>query len=121
VVKAAALIGQAAEKGNSDAMLDYGVLVFRGEGVKQDEKIGAQWLLLAARRGNVIAQNRVARIYAFGKGVTADPVEAMSWNILATRGGRSDPELDTMLASLTADQKAEAQRRADTFKPVATP
>jgi TPR repeat protein len=98
-------------------MLDYGVLVLRGEGVQQNDKVGAQWLVLSARRGNVIAQNRAARLYAFGKGVARDPVEAMKWNILARRGGRSDAELDSMLASLTEEQKAEATARADAFKP----
>ena len=100
-------------------MLDYGVLVLRGEGVQRDEKIGAQWLLVSARRGNVIAQNRVARLYAFGKGVGQDPVEALKRNILATRAGRGDAELDTMLANLTDERKAEARARADAFAPVA--
>ena len=118
-MKAASLIGEAADKGNPDAMMDYGVLVFRGEGVQQNEKIGAQWLVLAAKRGNPIAQNRVARLYLFGKGVDADPVEAMKWNILASKAGRGDAELDSMLAKLTDAQKQEAQTRADAFKPVA--
>ena len=117
---AAKLLGAAAAKGNPDAMLDYGVLVFRGEGVQQSEKIGAQWLLLSAKRGNVIAQNRVARLFAFGKGVEANAIEAMKWNILATRGGRGDPELDTMLSSLSAAEKAKAEKQADAFKPVET-
>jgi TPR repeat protein len=117
-IRAAALIGRAAEQGNSDAMLDYGVLVFRGEGVQRSEKIGAQWLLLSAKRGNVIAQNRVARLYAFGKGVPVDVVEAMKWNILATRGGRGDAELETMLATIPDAKKKEAQKLADEFKPV---
>ena len=34
-IEAAQADRQAAEKGNADAMLDYGVLVFRGEGVQQ--------------------------------------------------------------------------------------
>jgi TPR repeat protein len=95
------------------------VLVLRGEGVQQNDKIGAQWLLVSARRGNIIAQNRIARLYAFGKGVAADPVEAMKWNILASRQGRNDAELDTALSKLSDAQKAEAQARADAFKPVA--
>ena len=66
----------------------------------------------------MIAQNRVARIFAFGKGVQANAVEAMKWNILATRGGRGDAELDTMLSSLSAAEKAEAEKQADAFKPV---
>jgi TPR repeat protein len=98
-------------------MLDYGVLVFRGEGVQQSEKIGAQWLLLSAKRGNIIAQNRVARLYAFGKGFPANPVEAMKWNILASRGGRGDAELDTILSTLPEAEKAKAVAAADAFKP----
>ena len=117
-IEAATLIGKAAQAGNVDAMLDYGVLVFRGEGVQPNEKIGAQWLLVSARRGNIVAQNRVARLYAFGKGVEADPVEALKWNILAARSGRGDAELDSMLAKLSDAQKAEAQARADAFKPI---
>jgi len=57
----------------------------------------------------------VARLYAFGKGVEADPVEALKWNLLASRAGRPDPELDTMLASLSGAQKAEAEKRASAF------
>ena len=97
--------------------LEYGVLVFRGEGVESNEEIGAKWLLIAARRGNAVAQNRMARLYAFGKGVAADPVEAMKWNLLAARGGRADAELDGMLAGLSVEQKAEAEKRANDFRP----
>ena len=117
-IEAAGWIGKAAQAGNVDAMLDYGVLVIRGEGVQQNDRIGAQWLLVSARRGNIIAQNRMARLYAFGKGVEADPVEALKWNILASRQGRTDAELDTALSKLSNAQKAEAQARADAFKPV---
>ncbi len=116
-VAAAEWFAKAAAQGLTDAALDYGVLVFRGEGVEKDEKIGAQWMLIAARRGNVVAQNRVARLYAFGRGVAADPVEALKWNLLAAKGGRPDAELDTLLAKLAAEQKAEAEARAAAFKP----
>jgi TPR repeat protein len=114
-------VGEAAQAGDVDAMLDYGVLVMRGEGVKQDIKIGAQWLLLSARRGNVIAQNRVARLYAFGMAVTRDPVEAQKWNILAARGGRNDIELDTLAEKMTEAERAEALARANGFAPEAAP
>ena len=113
--KAAQWFAKAAAQGHPDAALDYGVLVFRGEGVQKDEKIGAQWLLVAARRGNVVAQNRVARLYAFGKGFPTDPIESAKWNILAAKGGRPDAELDTLLAKLTREQRAEAESRANDF------
>ncbi|MGH8558289.1 MAG: hypothetical protein ACRESZ_12675, partial [Methylococcales bacterium] len=66
---------------------------------------------------NVVAQNRVARLYAYGQGFASDPVEALKWNLLAARGGRPDAELDSLLSKLDAKQKSEAQSRADAFKP----
>ena len=120
-IKAADLYLRAALQGLADAALDYGVMVFRGEGVQKDEKIGAEWLLVAARRGNPVAQNRVARLLAMGRGLRSDPVEAMKWNILASRAGRKDPDLDQLLAKLDPVQRAEAQARADAFKPVESP
>jgi hypothetical protein len=43
----------------------------------------------------------------------------MKWNILASRAGRSDAKLDSLLAKLTDAQKAEATARADAFRPAA--
>jgi TPR repeat protein len=77
-------------------------------------------MLIAARRGNIVAQNRIAKLYATGRGVALDPVEAMKWNILASKGGRADPWLDDYAAKQSADQKKEAETRADAFKPEAS-
>jgi hypothetical protein len=95
------------------------VLVFRGDGVQKDEKIGAQWLTVAAQRGNPVAQNRLARLYVAGKGVPPNMVEAAKWNLLARDGGKPDPELDQMLDKLTPEERTEAEQQAKTFKPVA--
>ena len=92
-----------------DAALDYGVLVFRGDGVQKDEKIGAQWLTVAAQRGNPVAQNRLARLYVAGKGVPLNMVEAAKWNLLARDGGKPDPELDQMLDKLTPEERTEGE------------
>ena len=110
---------RAALKGLPDAALDYGVLVFRGDGVQKDEKIGAQWLTVAAQRGNPVAQNRLARLYAAGKGVPLSLGEAAKWNLLARNGGKADPELDQLLDKLTPQERAEAEQQAKSFKPVA--
>ena len=96
-------------------------MVFRGDGVQKDEKVGAQWLVISARRGNTVAQNRVARLYATGRGVEPDPVEAMKWNLLAAKGGRSDAWLDEFTAKLPEAQKKEAEKRAQAFIPESPP
>ena len=74
-------------------------------------------MLVAARRGNAIAQNRVAKLYATGRGLALDVVEAMKWNNLASRGGRADPWLDDFAAKQPESQRQEAQSRADAFRP----
>jgi uncharacterized protein len=114
-VQAGEWIKRAALQGHGDAVLDYGLMVFRGEGVQKDEGIGAQWLMVAARQGNPVAQNRLARLYAVGRGVDAEPVEAAKWHLLATEGGRRDAELDTFLQGLSDEQRQEARERADRF------
>ena len=117
-VRAGEWFSKAAVQGHADAALDYGVMVFRGDGVKKDEKVGADWLLVSARRGNPVAQNRVARLYAVGVVFALDPAEAMKWHILATKGGRTDVWLDEYVAKLTNAQQKEAERRANGFVPV---
>jgi uncharacterized protein len=86
--------------------------------VQKDETIGAKWLKVAANRGNAVAQNRLARIYAAGRGFPKDEVEAARWNILAKAGGRGDPELDTAFTKLPPDQQKKARDSAAAFKPV---
>ncbi len=98
--------------------MDYGVLVFRGEGVQKNEKIGAQWLLYAANTGNPIAQNRVARLYANGRGVEKNAIEAAKWHAIAIKNGRNDAWLDSFVDALNDNQRAEATKRANNFRPV---
>ena len=95
------------------------MLVFRGDGVQKDEKIGAQWLTVAAQRGNAVAQNRLARLYMAGKGVPLNAVEAAKWHLLARGGGKADPELDQMLDKLAPADRDKAEEQAKAFKPVA--
>ena len=116
-VTAANWFSKAAVQGLPEAAMDYGVLVFRGEGVQRDEAVGAKWMLIAARRGNIVAQNRVAKLFATGRGVALDPVEAMKWNFLASKGGRADPWLDDFAAKQPEAQRKDAETRAAAFKP----
>ena len=76
-------------------------------------------LLISARHGNPVAQNRVARLYATGRGVTADPVEAMKWHVLAKQGGRADVWLDDFTIRLSTAVRKEGEARARAFTPEA--
>jgi TPR repeat protein len=91
-------------------------MLFKGEGVPADEARAAKLFRHAAEQGNPIAQNRLARLYANGVVVKADPVQAAKWHLLARGAGVSDFTLDLMLARLTKEQRAEAEKAADGWR-----
>ena len=106
--KAMRLMGQASVAGNLDAMVEFAIAQFNGEGVNKDEAAAAQLFLMAARRGSPIAQNRLARILMAGRGMPADATEAIKWHIIAKAGGASDPDLDVFAGKQTP---SDARRR----------
>jgi len=69
-------------------------------------------LLFAANKGNVVAQNRMARLYHKGRGVERDFIEAAKWNILARARGLTNTELDELTTALSEGERGEAKRRA---------
>ena len=69
-------------------------MLFNGEGVKKDEVEAAKILLTAASRGNPIAQNRVAHLYARGEALPRDMAKAAAWNSFAKAAGLKDDGLD---------------------------
>jgi TPR repeat protein len=71
---------------------------------------------MAAEKGNPVAQNRLARLYANGVVVKADPVEAAKWHLLARQAGVSDFSLDIMLSKLTKKQRVTAEREVDAWE-----
>ena len=66
------LMRQASVAGNLDAMVEFAIAQFNGDGVDKDEAAAAQLFLKAAHRGSPIAQNRLARILMAGRGMPAD-------------------------------------------------
>jgi hypothetical protein len=82
-----------------------------------DEKRAARMFRLAAERGNPVAQNRLARLYANGVAVgPADPAQAAKWHLLAREAGVADFTLDVMLAKLTPEQRAAADKAAQAWR-----
>ena len=84
--------------------MEYAIALFNGDGVPKDEKAAALLFMLAASRGNPVAQNRLARLYVAGRGVPADLVEAAAWNAVARNAGREDPWLDSAVKNLSPEQ-----------------
>ena len=115
--KAAEWTGKAAEAGLPEAQVEYGVMLFKGEGVAIDEERAAKMFRISAEQGNPVAQNRLARLYANGMAVgPADPVQAAKWHLLAREAGVSDFSLDIMLAKLTPEQRAAADKAAQAWR-----
>ena len=95
-------------------------MVFKGRGVAANEELGAEWIRRAAEKGNPVAQNRIARLYANGRGVAIDPVAAAKWHLIARAGGLSDIWLDGYVATLSQDDRKTAQAQAQAFQQAAT-
>ena len=106
------LMGQASVAGNIDAMVEFAIGQFNGEGVPKDEAAAAQLFLKAAQLGSPIAQNRLARILMAGRGMPADPTEAIKWHIIAKAGGASDPDLDIFAGKQKPEVRDAAEKAA---------
>ena len=105
-------MGLASVAGNVDAMVEYAIAQFNGSGIAKNEAAAAQLLLIAARRGSPIAQDRLARVLMAGRGMPADATEAVKWHIVAKAGGASDPELDAFAAQQTQAVRDAAETAA---------
>jgi TPR repeat protein len=110
----------AAEAGLPSAQIDYATLLYLGRGVTQDRAAAASWYRRAADAGNPVAQNRLAKMTAVGEGVALDLEDAAMWRALARRQGLTDPMLDDLLVSISADELQTAEERAR-FWPSAPP
>src|SRR5262249_57629301 len=89
LVEAARLLASASLADNTDAQVEYAIALFNGTGVAKNEHLAAILLAKAARKGNPIAQNRLANILAVGRGANPNPVQAIKWHIIAKAGGGS--------------------------------
>ncbi|HYA81583.1 MAG TPA: hypothetical protein VED87_11715 [Methylocystis sp.] len=84
---------------------------FNGSGAPRDVESAVKLLREAARRGNAVAQNRLAYVLAQGKGVEHDLAEAAKMRDLARAKGLKDDALDRLLDDLTKEQSRNAKGR----------
>ncbi len=114
--EATRLLGLATNQHHPDAAVEYAIAVFNGDGTEKDESRAAKLFLRAALKGNVIAMNRLARIYYSGRGFDEDRIRAAAWHLVARANGRSDSLLDEELTKLTTEERAQADRLAGQFR-----
>lgn len=113
--RARELMEKAARGGYDTAQLDYAIWLIDGIGGPKEYEDGFRWMQVAANRGNVVAQNRMAVLHINAIGTLGDPLEAGKWYILSRRAGFSDRSLDDFYQGLTEDQKKLALEAANQF------
>jgi len=123
-VEAARWFRKAAEQENAGAQFNLGVMYAKGQGLLvQDHVEAARWYRRAADQGHANGQFNLGIMYCQGQGVPQDYAEAHMWlNLAASRARANDQKYyaerrDSVAKMMTAQQIAEAQRRAREWKP----
>ncbi len=111
--KAFEWLKKAAQNGFDTAQLEFGVWLANGRGGEKNPQRAHYWMQRAAAQRNVIAQNRLARMYAFGVGTQRDVIRAGAWHIIARRAGFSDSEMDRFFQGLSSIDKKRAIEAAN--------
>ena len=103
----------AARAGYDTARLDLAIWLIDGVGGERDFDAGFEWMSLAALKGNVIAQNKLAHLYINGIGTEGDPVQAGQWYIISRRAGLEDGRLEDFYQGLTVQEQKQALEAAN--------
>lgn len=106
---------KAAEQGHADAQLSLAMMYAEGRGTAKDDKQAIKWYTKAAEQGNANVQVILAAMLA-NAGGTDQLIEAYKWTLLAEAGGKDVADQQAALRDrLTAEQVAEAEKRAAAF------
>lgn len=113
-LEAANWMSKAAASGLTAAEYDYAVMLLRGQGLARDMPKAIKYLTTAAEKGVAGAQNRLAHVYFEGiGGVDKSFAEAAKWRMIAKANGiEKDDKLELLMAALTPDQIAAAEKAA---------
>ncbi len=68
-----------ANKGDSNAQYNLGLMYTYGKGVSEDWSEGAKWFSKAAEQGNADAQYNLGYVYINGRGLAQDSNKAIVW------------------------------------------
>ena len=116
-VAAREMLIKAALNNIENAQIELGIWLANGRGGDKDLEGAFAWFQIAALRGNVIAQNRLARMYVLGLGTEVKQEEAAKWFILARRAGHKDAMLDDFFNSLKPEIRKSALAAANKWQP----
>jgi len=127
---------QAAMAGDRRSMMDIGTMHEYGLGVTADIKEAAAWYERSANYGYAPAQYNFATLLETGDAGRKDEVDAFKFYILAAQQGvggvpydkttkrvvrGGDGPIEMLAKRLTKEQVADAQARAQAFKPLSGP
>ena len=70
---------------------------------------------IAANRGHVAAQNKLAKLYVNAIGTGPDPIEATKWYVLSRKAGMADLELEDFFLGIDDKTQKEGIARAEAF------
>jgi TPR repeat protein len=106
-----------AEKGNTIAEFNMGVLYDQGKGVPQDYVQAMQWYRKAAEKGLPQAQVNLGILYQEGQGVKPDYVRAYFWYALAdSQGdGQAPQAMKDIAGKMTPAEVQEAERQVKDY------
>jgi TPR repeat protein len=95
-------------------MARLGMIYHNALGVDRDPAIAATWWAKAAARGDADGQAMLGAAHLIGAGVPHDRVIALAWLLRASAGGSAlaVPFLNNARSALTAEEIADAERRA---------
>ena len=96
-----------------------GSMYDNGRGVAQDFANAAKWYRRAAEEGDTVSQTYLGFLYYCGRGVPQNDVLAHMWfSLSAANGSKTAAETrDSIGATMSPDQIAEARRLASEWKP----
>jgi TPR repeat protein len=80
----------AAERGNTEAMNDIGLMYEKGQGVTKDDAEATRWYRKAAELGHAWGQNNLGNNYRIGRGIEKNYIEAVKWYRKAAEQGNAD-------------------------------
>ena len=91
-----------------------GLMYQEGRGVAKNDEEAVKWYRKAAEQGCAKAQYNLGVRYANGEGVPKNDVEAYKWWLLAAAKGdeKAKEAANNIEGSITAEQRAEGQRKA---------
>ena len=97
----------AADRGNSNAMVDLGFMYVNGQGVEKNDIEAVKWYRKAAEKGNKWGQTNLGVCYQNGKGVTKDLTQAKYW--LEKAAAQGDEDAKKKLEELNSAAKAPSK------------